>query len=275
MPAVNEGASSGVTFSTINVGGTDYRVARIESAGTLVVSEGGDFEWLGVGGGGPGGSATTGFSGCGGGGAGGFRKYVTGEANNTEGSPLTLGANSYAITVGDGGMPSRGAGSNGQDTTISGPDISTLTCVGGGRGGAEDSIAAASGGSGGGGAFTASTPGSGASGQGNSGASNNNTPAGGGGGGAGAAGLAEMQKALGEIEPGLAQLSHIGDGGLETRGLAGLQGDEGDAHGAGGEQSAARPPGGPGQVGKRMIQAHDLGSCAIMGGKPKERSRLA
>jgi hypothetical protein len=178
MPAVNEGASSGVTFSTINVGGTDYRVARIESAGTLVVSEGGDFEWLGVGGGGPGGSNTAGSAGAGGGGAGGLRKYVAGEANNTEGGPLTLGVNSYTITVGAGGTPSSGAGTNGGDTSISGPDISTLTCVGGGRGGAEDSVSAASGGSGGGGAFTASTPGSGTSGQGNSGASNNGTSAG-------------------------------------------------------------------------------------------------
>jgi hypothetical protein len=169
MPAVDEVASTGAVFSTVNIGGVDYRLAVFDEDGQLVVTEGGDFEWLGVAGGGPGGSPTAGFSGAGAGGAGGLRKYVQGEPNNTEAGPLALSVNSYAISVGAGGTPAQGAGTNGEDTTIAGPDIGTLTCVGGGRGAAEDGIGATGGGSGGGGAFSSGTGGSGTSGQGNPG----------------------------------------------------------------------------------------------------------
>lgn len=185
--AVDEAASTGVTFSTITAGDTDYRVARIEVGGSLVVTRGGDVEWLGVAGGGPGGSPNAGFSGAAGGGAGGLRKFVAGETGNTEAGPLTLGVNTYTISVGAGGTPAQGAGTNGADTTISGPDITTLTCVGGGRGAAEDGAEANGGGSGGGGAFSAGTGGAGTSGQGNAGATIE-FGLGGGGGGAGAAG---------------------------------------------------------------------------------------
>jgi hypothetical protein len=157
-----------VTGGTLTTDG-DFSIRSFTANGTLGISGGNlSVEYLVVAGGGGGGNSGT-SRGAGGGGAGGL---LTG---NT-----TLNANSYSITVGNGGA----AATNGANSVLH-----TFTAVGGGAGGGGNG---SSGGSGGGGSGDGvGAGGAGTAGQGNNGG-NGGTGFGdlpGGGGGAGGAGI--------------------------------------------------------------------------------------
>ncbi len=141
-------ATGGDRTYTITVDGTRYRVHEFTTVGdsTFAITDAGsngEVEYLIVGGGGGGGARHGG-----GGGAGGL-------LTNT-GDPVSLSAQSYTVTVGDGGLggevdgnPISGGGLRGEDSVFH-----TWTAFGGGGGsswdGAPDN---ANGGSGGGGAY--------------------------------------------------------------------------------------------------------------------------
>jgi hypothetical protein len=112
----------------------------------------------------------------GGGGAGGYRTSIGG-------SPLSLTATSYSVTVGAGGAPQGGSGNN--------SIFSTITSTGGGAG--AGGVPVYNGGSGGGGSNDATNYGTGNAGgytpsEGNNGGSRVSSTTSGGGGGAGAVG---------------------------------------------------------------------------------------
>jgi hypothetical protein len=135
---VDEGASTGATFSDIVDGGVDYRLAALANGGELVLARSGSVEYLLVGGGG-GGSYGNGGQPSGGGGAG---RFVSGSTS--------FAAGTYSLTVGTGGAVN-GPGDNGGDTFLQLAAADVLRAIGGGGGGRanlEDS--AADGGSGGG-----------------------------------------------------------------------------------------------------------------------------
>jgi len=129
-----------------------------------VVTSGGEFEYLMAGGGGAGGHSQAGSVGGGGGGAGGLRKYVAGEANNTEAGPLTIAPQTLTITVGAGGVARTADNdptNDGENSSIAGPSLGTIEAEGGGGGGWREFGAAADGrpgGSGGGGAGRTADP---------------------------------------------------------------------------------------------------------------------
>jgi hypothetical protein len=115
-----------------------------------------------AGGGGGGGTGANGYSaGAGGGGAGGYRNsYLTETSGGGGSSEASLSFNTgtvYTITVGSGGSgrtaPSLLDGVIGNDSSISGTGITTITSVGGGSGGRAMDVGTPSlaGGSGGGG----------------------------------------------------------------------------------------------------------------------------
>ncbi len=178
---VDEGASTGVTFSNITVSSVNYRLAVMTNGGQLVVTQDGPAEWEVIASGGAGGNTR-----AGGGGAG---KRKTGSG--------TLTAATYTAVVGAGvaGRGTQGQGANGNDSSFNG-----LVAVGGGGGGHSLSNVAqvgSNGGHGGGGgggnsgtgnpAGGTSTDGGNAGGNGYRDATPSNR-AGGGGGGEGAAG---------------------------------------------------------------------------------------
>lgn len=173
--------ATGGSVSVINDGGTYYAVHTFNSNGTFDVLTDVDIEYLVVAGGGGGGQAST-NSGTGGGGAGGL-------LTNVGTSTLSLTADTYTITVGDGGLQSTNGGNSSLDTFV--------TATGGGRGGYGSSPVERTGGngaSGGGGSGTfalANYPGgTGIAGQGFSGGTSQSSSSsadaqvGGGGGGA-------------------------------------------------------------------------------------------
>ena len=88
--AVNYGAATGGTSSSITVGGESYTLLTFTASSTLTVTKAGVFDVLVVGGGGGGG--TSGTLSCGGGGAGGYREY----------SKIYFDAN-QTVTIGGGG----------------------------------------------------------------------------------------------------------------------------------------------------------------------------
>ena len=143
-----------------------YRTLGFGSGGGAAPYE---VEWLVIAGGGSGSDWTA----CGGGGAGGYRiKYASetsGGGTNTE-SVLSLSPGTqYTITVGAGGVaPASGIGLPGEDSSISGADITTITSIGGGTGTYINDNTGVDGGSGGGGAGISGmqTPGSGTANQG-------------------------------------------------------------------------------------------------------------
>ena len=160
----------------------DYKYKTYTSNGTFTPSNDGYVEYLVVGGGGGGGSRLGG-----GGGGGGFKK----------GFLQLTGSTAYTVTVGAGG----GYDASGNNSSVSGTGITTLTAIGGGHGGAGNA-ASATGGSGGGGAGITSgntTGSAGNSGQGNAGGNGAGSAgfAGGGGGGAGAVGANGPQSGKG------------------------------------------------------------------------------
>lgn len=120
---INEGSSTGVSFSNITDGGKSYRMASYTSTsgGTLVVSKAGYVEILVCGAGGGGGGSGHFIGGSGG--AGGFiNRY------------LYLIQKTYPITVGTGGSaglstPTTTGGGNGGDSSIG-----DLIAYGGGGG---------------------------------------------------------------------------------------------------------------------------------------------
>lgn len=194
-PVVNEAASTGVTFTSVG----PYRVATFNSNGTLVVVQGGEFEYLVVAGGGPGGSVDEGFAGGGGGGAGGVLQGTA-----------TFSAETYNIAVGLGGVPAIGAGTNGGDSSITGTNAPPAA-IGGGRGGSEESNPSTSGGSGGGGAFsnTAGTSQAGSPGTAGQGFAGGNCDDGPGAGGGGAGGPGDSTTFNTYGEGGIGVLSDI------------------------------------------------------------------
>ena len=130
-PSVTENADVGPTVD----GDYTYYKWTSTGAGSYVNDTTQDHEWLVVAGGGAGGDHQPG-----GGGAGGFRAGTT----------LSLtGGNTYTVTVGVGGV---GLGDDGDDSSIAGTGITTITSTGGGGGGTYPSTDGATGGSGGGGA---------------------------------------------------------------------------------------------------------------------------
>ena len=148
------------------------------------------------------GGGGSGTGGGGGGGAGGYRASFNSEASGGGGSSesslnLSIGT-TYTITVGSGGNGSTGASTtSGDDSSISGSDITTITSIGGGIGanGANYSgpggFASTTGGSGGGAGMNNNVAGS--AGTSNQGFAGGASPASGGvgaggGGGAGAVG---------------------------------------------------------------------------------------
>ena len=156
-------------------------------------------DFLIIAGGGGGGSGNY-RDNSGGGGAGGYRNSFNSESSGGGGSAetaltLSLGT-SYTVSVGGGGSGSASGTTSGNDSSISGPDISTITSLGGGRGGGVINTTTdanpETGGSGGGGAyvFDNGSSDSGAAGEPNQGyaGGNYNVDSGGAGGGAGANG---------------------------------------------------------------------------------------
>ncbi|TVR08165.1 MAG: hypothetical protein EA385_10625, partial [Salinarimonadaceae bacterium] len=145
-PVFNPIVATGGTVTDITVSGRAFRVHTFLSGGDFIVIDPGDegeVEYLIVAGGGGGG----GLNGSGGGGAGGFRKFVAGEAGNTEAGPLTVTATTYPIAVGDGGATN----GNGSNSTFS-----SITSTGGGAG-STGGTAGVAGGSAGGSGNTSGT----------------------------------------------------------------------------------------------------------------------
>ena len=179
-------------------------------------------DFLCIAGGAGGGGGTSGAGG--GGGAGGYRASYNSETSGGGGSSessLTFTPGIvYTITVGDGGaggVASDGdteKGTNGNDSVISGSNITDITSVGGGGGGGGSSASRATGGDGGSGGGAgdpnrSNTPGSGTSNQGYGGGAsgsggNDALQQGGGGGGAGSVGLAASSTAGGNAGVGVA-----------------------------------------------------------------------
>ena len=136
-----------------------------------------------------------GGSGWGGGGAGGYRNSYASETsgrNSSTETPLSLiPGTTYTITVGSGGTAGSSISANGgsgEDSSISGSDIATITATGGGGGGRDGQVGL-DGGAGGGASNGGSTGGSGTANQGfDGGATPGSTSGGSGGGGASANG---------------------------------------------------------------------------------------
>ena len=148
------------------------------------------------------GGGAAGYDQGGGGGAGGYRASYNSEASGGGGTSETALALSpgtvYTVTVGGGGAGINGVtnpAGEGQDSVISGADITTITSTGGGRGGNynQPSYGASTGGSGGGGAGGSPAGFAGAAGTSNQGYAGGSAAGavstGTGGGGAGAVGV--------------------------------------------------------------------------------------
>jgi len=186
------------------------------------------------------GGGGAGYDRGGGGGAGGYRNSYSTEPSGGGGSSETSLALTpgtvYTITVGDGGsgaVSGTGAAS-GNDSSISGSDITDITSIGGGAGGGNGPDSGLAGGSGGGRAY-AGTPGSGTANQGFSGGASSypGAPsyAAAGGGGAGEAGDTDGNKqggdGLSSSITGSAVTRGGGGGGFADSGGGGAPGGDG------------------------------------------------
>jgi hypothetical protein len=161
-----------------------YTVLKYRSDGTFTPTSAFNVEYLVVAGGGGGGGANAGMGG--GGGAGGFR-------TNLGGTALGVTAQSYPITVGDGGSGGTSGSTNGGTIGVIGGNstFSTITSNGGGGGGQYLNKSPSNGGSGGGAGHSSTSVagGTGISGQGNAGGAGvTGMSSGSGGGGKGAVG---------------------------------------------------------------------------------------
>ena len=196
--------SSGTLNTTLShvakaIGGTvttsgGYWIHTFTGSGTFTPSANlTNVDYLVVAGGGAGGSnLQNGNQGQGGGGSGGFRTSAgTSGANSAAESKININSGTVCtITVGSGGDVYLGdlRGGNGNNSSISGNGLSTITSSGGGGGAAQNEVASV-GGSGGGGSAGNTTAANGTSGQGLSGGNSGGyATKGGGGGGAGSAG---------------------------------------------------------------------------------------
>lgn len=181
-------SASGGTESVITQGGRFYRVHTFAGSGTISVTRAGQFEFLVIGSGS--GGTVAGSRGAGGGAAGGFRKFVAGEAGNSEAGPLVLAAGTLPIEIGVGGA------NTGSTTGLSEPgqpsSIASIVSQGGGRAPSSGAVGPSDkdGASGGGGNQRGDNfeGGTGIHGQGHNGGSGTVGGAGGGGGGAGGPG---------------------------------------------------------------------------------------
>lgn len=170
-PVIAPKASGG----NITTDGT-YWIHTFNASGTFTPQLGLSCDYLVVAGGGGGGGGSSGSSRSGGGGGAGG--YLT----SIGGSPLSVTATAYSITVGAGGAGAAlngGRGSSGSNSVFS-----SVTATGGGAGGGGATGSLTGGSGGGGGGFTGLLSGaSGTAGQGNSGGSGENGLGRGGGGG--------------------------------------------------------------------------------------------
>jgi hypothetical protein len=164
-----------------------YWYHTFTASGTFTPTSNITADYLVVAGGGGGGNADGTTYNGGGGGAGGLRCTVTATGGGgTLESPISLTASTaYTITIGAGGT----SNTPGENSSILGTGLTTITSIGGGRGKGANS--SADGGSGGGGSATSRAGGSRTTNQGyDGGASTTGSDSGGGGGGAGAVGTA-------------------------------------------------------------------------------------
>ncbi len=134
-------ASGGTTDVYTDPTGQQWKSHTFNASGSFVVASvvphSNSIEYLVVGGGGGGGaSGPSGYHGAGGGGGGNIRSNVGGTMISVTGGPKT-----YTITVGAGGPAGTGngppatpggPGAKGGDSSIAGPDITTITAGGGG-----------------------------------------------------------------------------------------------------------------------------------------------
>lgn len=288
----NPVATGGTVIDT-NIAGTEYRVHKFTTNGTLTFSRPGEVDYLIVGGGGGGGSSTTNNNdGCGGGGAGGMLEGVT-----------TVTAQAYNIVVGLGGAGVNAALTPGGD---GGPSSAFgLTALGGG-GGATQNTAGRSGGSGGGagngGGAGPYAGGPGTTGQGNAGGNittGGNNWVGSGGGGAGSVGVSGDQGIGNQGRGGQGRISSItganvfyaggGAGGAAGGRLGGGGGNSGDAPlggqgggGDGGYEAGKAPNGAPntgggggGATGNTSAYGGDGGSGIVIVRYKKNKSLTA
>jgi hypothetical protein len=245
--------ATGGTITTINVGGTNYRVHTFTTVGTstfTVTSGGGNVEYLIVGGGGGGGGVVGPISGNGSGGGGGG-----GVALGT----TSVSSGSFTITVGNGGA----GGTSSSGTTGSASAFGSLTAGGGGGGGPygvagrTGGIGATVGGSGGGGGRDSGTSSGGAEGStaGNgTGTFNNNGGAAGGttwssaggGGGAGAVGFGGGADSTSRINTSTASQ---GGAGISS-GISGTVKWYGGGGGGAWQTGSVKAPGGQGGGGQ-------------------------
>ena len=178
---VNASIATGGTTNSYTISGTPYISHTFLSSGTFTLNTNKTVDYLLVAGGGAGGLDGEGDGG--GGGAGGVTVL----------NSQSISANSYTITIGNGGVPNNTSSSS---TDGQNSDGFSNTVIGGGTGSTSGNAGtqpSRSGGSGGGGGGESSTAGAnGTSGQGNSGGTGANPSgsgrSGGGGGGAGASG---------------------------------------------------------------------------------------
>ena len=109
-------------------------------------------DYLVVAGGGGGGGAPTAAGGRGGGGAGGLRSSHPDVPSPNRGSAFTVSATNYTITVGAGGAngttSSETDATRGGNSSVAGPDITTITTSGGGAGGENNPLGPGGSGSG-------------------------------------------------------------------------------------------------------------------------------
>ena len=137
-------SASGGVISDYEISGTYYRAHIFTASGSFVSPGDKSIEYIAVAGGGGAGFSHPGAGG-GGGGAGGVVGNDPNIPSTYRASALSVSAATYTITVGAGGdgatyiAPGTSgpgqSGSGGGNTVISGPDISTITVNGGGKGG--------------------------------------------------------------------------------------------------------------------------------------------
>jgi len=263
-------ASGGNEVDVYSKSGKNYRYHRFTSSGSLTVNNNcSPFQYLIVAGGGGGGNRG---HASGGGGAGGLLYN----------SSATFGATgNFSVTVGAGGA----AQASGSNSVLSGPGITTLTAIGGGRGGngaQEDVSYGAAGGSGGGTGGrngVSAVGGAGTTGQGYAGGAKRtgNWDAGGGGGGAGGAGHGGTGDGLtgegGAGGPGRTisitgtDVVYAGGGGGSGEHVDGAGGSGGGGAADGGAGAANRGGGGGGGNGPGgsgvVIVAYELDLCSV------------
>ena len=246
--------TAGESFHIVYMDVTKGWIPINDGAVALETPQNYTIQWLVIAGGGSGGSYQSG-----GGGAGGYRlKYASensGGGTDTESLITLTGGTVYTMTIGAGGAASSGSadpsswGNDGEDSVLSGSDITDITSIGGGGGGTYQSAPIVmgdgrDGGSGGGEGHvnppTASARGSGTANQGYNGGDHTGSYtspySGGGGGGASAVGGTSVSSGNGDGGAGLTSditASSVARGG----GGGSLDGSGNDGGGPGGSGS--------------------------------------